>query len=210
MPWPALARAMSAGDMLARTVSAPRRHSLESSSFKPACRGLLVTALQPRGYANCSPVLAAERAGVCRRSARLEPSHVRRRPSTIWRRLRTSRLADKAFRETIDYEVGVTLLEASRFLPPAEREIELEKAPRRFDQVPPRPFTESAGDQREPLFGPNVLIARGESRKELAGQADKKPVEPKRFLDEARAYFEEAQKALTIVDSQLNRTQKGL
>ena len=42
--------------------------------------------------------------------------------------MRTSPMADKAFQEVIDYEVGVTLLQASKLVPPAEREQQLDKA----------------------------------------------------------------------------------
>jgi cellulose synthase operon protein C len=122
--------------------------------------------------------------------------------------MRTSPLADKAFRETIDYEMGVTLLEGSRFLPPAEREGELEKARVWFQKFlvdhSQHPLATSANRRLA-----DVLIERGAIKKELAAQPDILSTERKQLLEEARALFEEAQKSLTIVDAQLNRTQKA-
>ena len=42
--------------------------------------------------------------------------------------MRTSPLADKAFQETIDFEIGATLEESARKLPLKEREEQLDKA----------------------------------------------------------------------------------
>ncbi len=50
--------------------------------------------------------------------------------------MRTSPMADKAFQEVIDYEVGVTLLQGAKFLPPAERERQLDAGARLFQEVP--------------------------------------------------------------------------
>ena len=96
-------------------------------------------------------------------------------PWTIWRRCARSPLADKAFRETIDYEIGVTLLEGSRLLPPAERESELEKARASFPKVPSRPSAASAGRAAPTGILANVLVERGQIKKELAAQPDRTP-----------------------------------
>jgi tetratricopeptide (TPR) repeat protein len=122
--------------------------------------------------------------------------------------MRTSPLADKAFRETIDYEVGVTLLEASRLLPTAEREKELDKA-RRFLRKfllehPQHPLETAANRQLA-----HVLIERGNIKKELTGQPDRTSTERQSLVHEARSLFEEARKSLSVVDAQLNRTQKA-
>ena len=42
--------------------------------------------------------------------------------------MRTSPMADKAFQEVIDYEVGVTLLQAAKLLPLPKREQQLDEA----------------------------------------------------------------------------------
>ena len=122
--------------------------------------------------------------------------------------MRTSPLADKAFRETIDYEVGVTLLEGSRLLPPAEREKELDKARGWFQKFlldhSQHPLATSANRHLA-----NLLVERGAIKKELAGQHDRMPTDRKLLLEEARTLFEEAQKSLVVVDAQLNRTQKA-
>lgn len=116
--------------------------------------------------------------------------------------------ADKAFRETIDYEIGVTLLEQSRTLPPADRPAELDKARaslRKFlADHPDHPLVVSANRN---LAG--VLIERGKINKDLARQSDKAPDQRDRLLQEARDLFAEAQKSLAVVDAQLNKTQKS-
>jgi cellulose synthase operon protein C len=122
--------------------------------------------------------------------------------------MRTSPLADKAFRETIDYEVGLTLLEGSRLLPIAEREKELDKARRFLRQFllehPQHPLETSANRHLA-----HVLIERGEIKKELAGQSDRTAMERKSLVEETRSLFDEARKSLLAVDAQLNRMQKA-
>ncbi|MFZ1936834.1 MAG: hypothetical protein WCB27_22345 [Thermoguttaceae bacterium] len=122
--------------------------------------------------------------------------------------MRRSPLADKAFRETIDYEIGVTLLEQCRTLPPAERAAELEKARACFEKFLAahldHPLVVSANRQ---LGG--VLIEQGKLERELARQSGKMPDERDRLLEQARGLFADAQKALAVVDAQLNKTQKS-
>ncbi len=122
--------------------------------------------------------------------------------------MRGSPLADKAFRETIDYEIGVTLLEQCRTLPLAERERELEKARGCFQKFladhPEHPLVVAADRH---LAG--VLIEQGKLDKDRARQPGKTPDERDQLLERARGLFGDAQKSLTAVDAQLNKTQKA-
>lgn len=121
--------------------------------------------------------------------------------------MRTSPLGDKAFQETIDYEIGATILEGSRLLPLAQREPELEKARRYFQKFlfdhPQHSLALSANRDMA-----NLLIERGNIKKEQAGKAAKGSANQKRLVDESRALFQEAQKALAVADVQLNKRQK--
>lgn len=122
--------------------------------------------------------------------------------------MRASPKTDKAFRETIDFEIGVTLLEGSRRLPPAEREKELEKALASFQR-----FLLDHSQHRLATSAnrnlASLLVERGKIRKELARQPERMSPERKRLLAEARSLFQEAQKSLGVVDAQLNKTQKA-
>ena len=50
--------------------------------------------------------------------------------------MRTSLMADKAFQEVIDYEVGVTLLQGAKSCRAAERERQLDAARGYLQEVP--------------------------------------------------------------------------
>jgi tetratricopeptide (TPR) repeat protein len=122
--------------------------------------------------------------------------------------MRTSPLADKAFRETIDYEIGVTLLEESRTLPLAERDSELEKARVSFqkflNEYPQNPLVVLANRCLA-----TVLVERGMLDKELARRSGKTAEERDQLLEQARGLFQDAQKALAVVDAQLSKTQRA-
>lgn len=115
--------------------------------------------------------------------------------------------ADKAFRETIDYEIGVTLLEQCRTLPAAERPGELDKARACF-----RTFLSDHPDHALVVSANRnlaaVLIERGKLNKELARRS-KAPEDRDSLLERARELFSESQKSLAVVDAQLNKTQKS-
>lgn len=115
---------------------------------------------------------------------------------------------DPAFAETIDFEIGVTLLEGSRLLPPAKREAELEKALAAFQKFLIEHSQHRLATSANRYLA-NILVERGRIKKELARQPDRMSTERKRLLGQARSFFEEAQKALTVVDAQLNKTQKA-
>ena len=55
----------------------------------------------------------------------------------------------------------------------------------------------------------DVLVEQGKLDKELARQSGKPPDERDRLLEQARGLFADAQKALAVVDAQLNKTQKS-
>lgn len=121
--------------------------------------------------------------------------------------MRTSPLADKAFREIIDYETGVTLIGAAQRLPLKDRERQLDEARSQFlmfiAEHPEHPLVTSAQARLADL-----LMERARSRMELAGQANRTPEEKGQLLTQARALFQEAQEMLVKVDAQLKEKRK--
>ena len=123
--------------------------------------------------------------------------------------MRSSPLADKAFRETIDYELGVTLLDESQTLPLAERESELGKARSYFQKFllghPQHPLATMAN-----RTSANILVERGRINQELARQPGRTPERRDRLLDAGpRACSRRRKSRSPIVDTQLNKTQKA-
>ena len=122
--------------------------------------------------------------------------------------MRGSPLADKAFLATIDYEIGVTLLDESRTLPLVERESELEKARVCFQKFltdqPRHPLVTSANRHLA-----NLLVERGRLNEERARQSGKTSEEREQLLEQARGLFQDAQKAFAVVDVQLNKTNRA-
>ena len=86
--------------------------------------------------------------------------------------MRTSPLADKAFREAIDYEVGVTLVQGARLLPSQQRQQQLGQAGDCFWKF-------LAGHPRHPRVAEaekylaNLLVERGRSDAERARRPGK-------------------------------------
>ena len=122
--------------------------------------------------------------------------------------MRGSPLADKAFLATIDYEIGLTLLDESRTLPLAARESELEKARACFQKFladhPQHSLVTSANRHLA-----NLLVERGRLNKERARQSGKTPEEREQLLEQARGLFQDARKAFAVVDVQLNKTNRA-
>ncbi len=107
--------------------------------------------------------------------------------------MRRSPLADQAFRETIDYEVGVTRLERSRTLPLAKRAAELEKARASLQKFltdhPEHALVVSANRN---LAG--VLIEQGKLNQQLARRRGTAADQRDYLLQQARGTFTEAQR----------------
>ena len=106
-------------------------------------------------------------------------------PWTTSRRCGTSPLADKAFREAIDYEVGVTLVQGARLLPFQQRQQQLEQAGDCF-----RKFL--AGHPRHPRVAEadkylaNLLVERGRSDAERARRPGTTPQQKQQLLEQSR------------------------
>ena len=109
--------------------------------------------------------------------------------------MRTSPLSDKAFREAIDYEVGVTLVQGARLLPSQQRQQQLEQAGDCF-----RKFL--AGHPRHPRVAEadkylaNLLVERGRSDAERARRPGTMPQQKQQLLEQARRRYQDAQQVL--------------
>lgn len=121
--------------------------------------------------------------------------------------MRTSPMADAAFREAIDFEIGVTLLEGARFLPLKERDRQLDDArdilQKFVAEHPKSPLIGSADRYRASL-----QIERGRVKAELARQSGKPEAEKKRLLAEARGLFQDAEQSLNAIDEHLAKAQR--
>ena len=80
--------------------------------------------------------------------------------------MRTSPLADKAFLEVIDYEMGVTLVASARSLPLVDREKRLNEARNAFREVHRRPSAAFAGASARNAHLGNLLVERGRVKME--------------------------------------------
>ncbi|MBN1395270.1 MAG: hypothetical protein JW959_09620 [Pirellulales bacterium] len=121
--------------------------------------------------------------------------------------LREDPKTDKAFRETFDYQFGVTLIGAARDLPLEKREKQLDKARQYLDSFlsdhPQHPLADSASRNIADL-----KIERGESMLEEGLKPGNTPEEKQRWLEQARAKFAEAQKSLIEIDTRLVKKKK--
>jgi len=121
--------------------------------------------------------------------------------------MRNSPTLDKSFQEVLDYETGLTLVQSLPFLSLKEREKRLDEAHRAFRKFmadhPQHQLEASAN-----MHLGNLLIEQGQVKSESARKTDKTPEQKERLLREARAIFQEAKKALTIVDDLLIQQQR--
>ncbi len=116
--------------------------------------------------------------------------------------LRDSPKTDKDFRETLDYQFGVTLIGGARQLPLEEREKQLDEAREYLGKFladhPQHPLADSAIRNLADL-----KIERGEALVEESRRPGKTPAEKRRWLERARAMFREAQQSLIEIDARL-------
>lgn len=116
--------------------------------------------------------------------------------------LRDDPKTDKDFRETLDYQFGVTLIGGARELPLEEREKQLDKAREFLEKFlayhPQHSLAVSASRNLADL-----KIERGKALVKEAYQPGKTPAEKQRWLERARAMFQEAQKSLVEIDARL-------
>jgi len=116
--------------------------------------------------------------------------------------IRANPKLEPALKETLDYELGATLAEGARQLPPAERQRQLDQARdylRKFIAEHPRhPSVDGAERQLAAM-----VLDRAEAKTREALQLSKTSPQRRELLDEARKLFKEAQQALTAVDGQL-------
>jgi len=108
--------------------------------------------------------------------------------------MRTSPLADKKFKDVIDYEAGVTLILGSQTVPMSVRGKQLDQAHARLkafvENSPKHPLANAATTQMA-----NVLVERGKLQVEMTSRA-KTPDEKKAMLAAALELYQEAQKVL--------------
>ncbi|NLF08366.1 MAG: hypothetical protein GX594_10360 [Pirellulaceae bacterium] len=116
--------------------------------------------------------------------------------------LRDDPKTDKALRETLDYEFGVTLIGAARRLPLEQREQQLEKAREHLEtflrEYPQHRLAESAIRNLTDL-----KTERGEALLNESRQAGKTPDDKRWLRERARAVFEESRKSLKEIDARL-------
>ncbi len=112
--------------------------------------------------------------------------------------MRTSPLCPESFREVLDYEAGVLLIENSR-LGGTLREKSLEQAKERLQQFIREKPTHSRVSEASFLLA-NVAVELAQLKKELAAQPGKTPEEKNKLLAEARQRFQEAQKAFETAE----------
>ncbi len=121
--------------------------------------------------------------------------------------MRTSPLADQAFRDVIDYEVGVTLIDGVHLLPVKERGRQLDEAARSIRLFmaahPKHLLAQLAGRQLA-----TIDLERGQAMLEQARQSGKVAAEKVRDVETARQQVLAAQQSLAEVDTQLNKLQK--
>ena len=122
--------------------------------------------------------------------------------------MRTSPMADKDFQETIDFEVGVTLLQGTRSLPLQEHEKRLEEALGYFRKFRLDHFQHPLITTTNRYLA-DILIEQAEIKTEYARQTDTTPNDRRRLLGEARALLMEAEQSLNVIDDSLSKKLKS-
>lgn len=116
---------------------------------------------------------------------------------------RANPMVDQQFKDTIDYEAGVTLIADSQSTRVATlREQQLDEARQRFNKFlaehPQHALTTSAKTQLA-----NLLAERGKIFIEQADRPNTPTAEAKGLREQARGLYEESQKVLTELEKQL-------
>jgi tetratricopeptide (TPR) repeat protein len=122
--------------------------------------------------------------------------------------MRTSRLAPKDFRATIDYERGVTLTESGKTLPLVDREKRLNEARVAFEQFIAKHPHHWLVIESE-VYLANLLIERGRLQMALASRFRRTPEEKSHLVTEARAMFQDSQKMFGILYADLSEKLRG-
>jgi cellulose synthase operon protein C len=122
--------------------------------------------------------------------------------------MRTSPMADKAFQETIDCQVGITLLLGNASLPPDEREKRLDEA-RGYLQKFLADHEQHALAASAKRYLATILIEQAQVKTQRSRQAELSAVEKQRLLDDARSLLQEAQQSLSALDTQIGKRLKG-
>ncbi len=116
--------------------------------------------------------------------------------------MRTSPLADAEFQVTIDYELGSTLIDASRAgRVPAEREKQLDQARMALQKFLAEHADHALAAGAKTRLA-DLLVERGRILASQAEKSDKSPEEKTQLLAQARALYEQAQKTLTELEAQ--------
>jgi tetratricopeptide (TPR) repeat protein len=123
---------------------------------------------------------------------------------------RTAAHVGAAFQETIDYDLGLTLLESARGAGVvAQRQERLRDAQKRLAaflaEHPNHPLAAAAGNALA-----DALLGRGRLQVAEAGEWGKGSAERRQRLESARGLFLEAHKALAEIDSRADESRKKL
>lgn len=145
-----------------------------------------------------SPVPAAEQAGEF--LERLRERGYYDTALEYLEQLKTSPLCPTEMKETLDYEVGVTLLGQSKKAGSVQkREAVLKQARDHFQKFikehPKHPLAGNAGSQSA-----NVMVEQGRLKIETAGKANTSADEKKKLTEAARASYQEAKKAFETTE----------
>ena len=121
--------------------------------------------------------------------------------------MRGSPLADKAFLDVIDFEIGVTLVESARLLPLVDREKRLNESRNAFQKFITEHPQHWLTIEASAHLG-NLLVDRGRVKMELSTRFQKTPEQKKQLATEARALFQEAEQLFKIIDTDLTDKRK--
>ena len=121
--------------------------------------------------------------------------------------MRGSPLADKAFLDVIDFEIGVTLLESARLLPLVDREKRLNESRNAFQKFITEHPQHWLTIESSAHLG-NLLVDRGQVKMELASRFQRTPEQKKQLATEARALYQEAEQLFKIIDNDLAEKRK--
>ena len=116
--------------------------------------------------------------------------------------VRTNPIVGKDFKDTIDYEAGVTLIDASRVnRQMSAREGQLAEAREKFQKFltehPKHPAVASARTQLA-----NLLVERGQIKTEQAGTEGTSAAEKKTLMDDARKLYRDAETVFAKLEAE--------
>jgi tetratricopeptide (TPR) repeat protein len=121
--------------------------------------------------------------------------------------MRNSPLADKDFKDTVDFEIGVTLLESTKLLPLVDREKRLTEAKAAFQKFITDHSSHWLTIEASAHLG-NLLVERGRVKQAMAERLKQTPKQKQQLLTEARALYRDAQQLYTIIETDLSERLK--